>query len=302
MSTPSLAHVRWHGFLFLAITSIGWALNWPAIKILLREWPPLFSRGVAGVAAAVILAVIALARRESLKVPRGSGAALLFASFTNVFAWMGFGTMAMKHLSISEAALLVYTMPIWAMLFAWPLRGARPTLRDVASVVLGVLGMAILFGGHGFAFGADKLAGMALALASAMLFALGSVMARGPLPMPPVSAVAWQAGLGCLPMVILGWIFERPDMGALSALGFADLVYMALVPMGVCYLAWFAALKRLPASTAAMGTLTVPIMGVAAGAIVLGDPLGWRVIAAGALTLPGVALALQSKRTGSASS
>ena len=298
MSTPSSSRARWHGFLFLAVTSIGWALNWPAIKILLREWPPLFSRGVAGVAAAVILAGIAFARRESLAVPRGSGPALLFASFTNVFAWMGFGTMAMKHLSISEAALLVYTMPIWAMLFAWPLRGVRPTLRDVVSVVLGVLGMVILFGGHGFAFGADKLVGMALALASAILFALGSVMARGPLPMPPVSAVAWQAGLGCLPMVILGWIFERPDMGALSALGFADLIYMTLVPMGVCYLAWFAALKRLPASTAAMGTLTVPIMGVAAGAAVLGEPLGWRVIAAGALTLAGVALALRSKRTG----
>lgn len=296
MSTPSPSHVRWHGFLFLAVTSIGWALNWPAIKILLREWPPLFSRGVAGVAAAVILAGIAFTRRDSLKVPRGSGVALLFASFTNVFAWMGFGTMAMKHLSISEAALLVYTMPIWAMLFAWPLRGVRPTPRDIVSVVLGALGMVILFGGHGFAFGTDKLVGMALALASAILFALGSVMARGPLPMPPVSAVAWQAGLGCLPMVILGWIFERPDMGALSTLGFADLVYMALVPMGVCYLAWFAALKRLPASTAAMGTLTVPIMGVAAGAIVLGDPLGWRVIAAGAFTLAGVALALQSKR------
>jgi drug/metabolite transporter (DMT)-like permease len=294
----SSSHARWHGFLFLAITSIGWGMNWPAIKILLREWPPLFSRGVAGVAAALILAAIATARGESLKVPRGVTLTLLFASFTNVFAWMGFGTMAMKYLSISEAALLVYTMPIWAMLFAWPLRGARPGLRDIAALVLGLAGMAILFGGHGFAFGADKLFGMALALASAILFALGAVMAKGPLPMPPVSAVAWQAGLGCLPMVMLGWIFERPDLNALSAFGFADLVYMTIGPMGICYLTWFAALKRLPAATAAMGTLTVPIMGVAAGAVFLGDPLGWREFTAGALTLAGVALALRSKRTG----
>jgi drug/metabolite transporter (DMT)-like permease len=294
----SSPQARWHGFLFLAMTSIGWALNWPAIKILLREWPPLFSRGVAGVAAAVILAAIATARGDSLKVPRGTMPTLLFASFTNVFAWMGFGTMAMKYLSISEAALLVYTMPIWALLFAWPLRGARPGVRDIAAVLLGTLGMVILFGGHGFAFGADKIFGMALALASAVLFALGSVLAKGPLPMPPLSAVAWQAGLGCLPMIVLGWIFERPDMGALSAFGFADLVYMTLVPMGVCYLAWFAALKRLPAATAAMGTLTVPVMGIAAGAVFLGDPLGWRELAAGVLTLAGVALALRSKRAG----
>jgi drug/metabolite transporter (DMT)-like permease len=292
------SHARWHGFLFLAITSIGWGLNWPAIKILLRDWPPLFSRGVAGIAAAVILASIAAARGDSLKVPRGTMPTLLFASFTNVFAWMGFGTMAMKYLSISEAALLVYTMPIWAMLFAWPLRGARPSLRDIAAVVLGICGMAILFGGHGFAFGPDKIFGMVLALASATLFALGSVLAKGPLPMPPLSAVAWQAGLGCLPMIVLGWMFERPNVSALSAFGFADLVYMTLVPMGVCYLAWFAALKRLPAATAAMGTLTVPILGVAAGAVFLGDPIGWRELAAGVLTLTGVGLALQSKRAG----
>ena len=301
MRTPS-SHARWHGLLFLAATTVGWALNWPAIKILLREWPPLFSRGVAGVAAAAVLAVVVIARGESLKVPRGVTPTLLFASFTNVFAWMGFGTMAMKYLSISEAALLVYTMPIWAMLFAWPLRGARPGVRDIAALVLGTLGMVILFGGHGFAFGADKIFGMALALASAILFALGSVMAKGPLPLPPVSAVAWQAGLGCLPMIVLGSIFEHPDMGALSAFGFADLVYMTLVPMGVCYLAWFAALKRLPAATAAMGTLTVPVMGIAAGALFLGEPLGWRELTAGALTLAGVALALRSKRVESASS
>jgi drug/metabolite transporter (DMT)-like permease len=189
-------------------------------------------------------------------------------------------------------------MPIWAMLFAWPLRGARPSVRDIAALVLGVCGMVILFGGHGFAFGADKIVGMVLALASATLFALGSVLAKGPLPMPPLSAVAWQAGLGCLPMIVLGGMFERPDVNALSAFGFADLVYMALVPMGVCYLAWFAALKRLPAATAAMGTLTVPILGVASGALFLGDPLGWREFAAGAFTLTGVALALRSKQAG----
>jgi drug/metabolite transporter (DMT)-like permease len=99
-------------------------------------------------------------------------------------------------------------------------------------------------------------------------------------------------------MIVLGWMFERPNVSALSAFGFADLVYMTLVPMGVCYLAWFAALKRLPAATAAMGTLTVPILGVAAGAVFLGDPIGWRELTAGILTLTGVGLALQSKRAG----
>jgi drug/metabolite transporter (DMT)-like permease len=68
---------------------------------------------------------------------------------------------------------------------------------------------------------------------------------------------------------------------------------MALGPMGVCYLAWFAALRRLPAATAAIGTLTVPIIGIIAAAMMLGEPLGIREALAMVLTLAGVALALQ---------
>ena len=93
---PDHLSARWTGFLFLAVTTTGWAANWVAIKILLREWPPLFSRGVSGVAAAVLMAAVAVAFRESLKVPRRAVVPLLFAAFTNVFAWMGFGTMSMK--------------------------------------------------------------------------------------------------------------------------------------------------------------------------------------------------------------
>ena len=291
ISVPNSA--RWIGFLFLAVTSIGWAVNWAAIKILLREWPPLFSRGVSGVAAAIVLACLAAVLGESLKIPRHTIVPLLFAAFTNVFAWMGFSTMAMKYLAVSEGTLLVYTMPIWATLFAWPILGKRPTLRDIVALVLGLAGLCVLLSAYGFALGPDKFVGIALALASAILFALGGVMTKSPLPMAPTALVAWQVGLGCFPMIILGLLFEHPSFGAITTSGLIVLIYMVLGPMGICYLSWFAALRRLPAATAAIGTLSVPIIGVIAAAVMLGEPLGVREALAMALTLAGVALALQ---------
>ncbi len=285
------------GFLFLAITSLGWALNWAAIKILLREWPPLFARGIAGVAAALLLAGIAAAFGESLRIPRRALRPLLFAAFTNVFAWMGFSTVAMKYLAVSEAALLVYTMPIWATLFAWPILGSRPTLHDVIGLLLGLSGLAVLLGTGDITLGPDKLIGIALALASAALFALGSVLTKSPLPIPPTALVAWQVGLGCFPMIVLGLVFEHPDIAALTTPGWTALIYMTLGPMAVCYLTWFAALRRLPATTAAIGTLTVPVMGIIAAAIMLGEPLGTRETLAMTLTLAGVALALRRPKS-----
>ena len=127
---------RARGLHFLLITAIGWGLNWPAIKFLLQEWPPLFSRGLAGVMAAALLAAVALARGERLALPPRDLPRMAVASFTNVFAWMGFTTIAMQWLTVGEGAMLVYTMPIWATLFAWPLRGARPGPLGIAALCL----------------------------------------------------------------------------------------------------------------------------------------------------------------------
>lgn len=268
-------------------------MNWPAVKLLLLEWPPLFSRGVAGVAAAVLLAAIAASRGESLRVSPRYFPRLAFAAFTNVFAWMGFGTVAMKYLPISEAALLAYTMPIWTMLFAWPILGERPTLRSVIALVLAFAGLAVLFSGQHFSFDQAKIMGVALALGAAVLFAFGSVTARTPIPLKPIALVAWLVGLGCLPMIVLGLLIEHPDIAALSPRGWALMVYMTLGPMAIAYLTWFAALRRLQPAAATTGSLGVPIVGVCAGALFLGDPFGLREIAALVLTLAGVALALR---------
>jgi len=281
------------GFLCLVVTAFGWALNWPLMKLLLQQWPPLFARGLAGMLAAAILAALALGRRESLKVPRAAIPRLIFASFTNVFAWMGFGTMAMKYVTVGEGALIAYTMPIWAMLFAWPFLHVRPTLRDVAALVLGIAGVAVLLGADGFDFTAAKLIGIALALACAILFALGNVLNREAFPMPPLVVVAWQVGLGCFVMLVLGVAFEHPDLGAITPIGIACFVYMTLVPMGLCYLTWFETLRRLPPTSASTGMLLVPVIGVVSAAFILGEPLGLREVAAMVLTLGGVTLALR---------
>ena len=269
---------KWIGLLCLGVTAFGWALNWPLMKLLLQQWPPLFARGLAGVAAAAILFSIAKARGQPLDVPREALPRLLFASFTNVFAWMGFSKVEMKFVPVGEGALIVYTMPIWATLLAWPLAGIRPKLVDIAALVLGVGGIAVLLGGNGFFFDSGRIIGIVLLLA---------------LPMPPLVVVAWQVGLGCLAMLILGIAFEQPNYGALTAEGLACFIYMTLVPMGLCYLTWFETLRRLPPSSASTGMLLVPLIGVISAALILGEPLGLREVVAMVLTLGGVTLALQ---------
>src|SRR6266550_4146052 len=72
------------GLMFLAITSVGWGFNWPVTKYLLSELPPLTLRGSTGVIGATLLAVLALARSQSLKVERHLWPRLMLAALLNV--------------------------------------------------------------------------------------------------------------------------------------------------------------------------------------------------------------------------
>ena len=102
------------GVLLLVATSIGWGLNWPVTKHLLTELPPLSVRGLSGIVGAVLLALLALAFRQSLKVPRAQWARLVLLSGLNVTAWMALMGLALVYLPASEAAVMAYSMPVWA--------------------------------------------------------------------------------------------------------------------------------------------------------------------------------------------
>lgn len=289
--TAAEAANRKIGLILLVVTACGWGLNWSVLKFVLLDWPPLFARGMAGLLGAAGLAIVALLRGERLAVPREFCLPLVMAAAINVFAWMGFTALSLNWLKVSEGALIAYSMPIWAMLIAWPLHGERPDRRSLLALALGVAGISILMGGPNFAV--QKLPGVLFGLAAAIFFAIGTVMARKPIAMPFTALTAWQVALGCLPMVALSLVLEQPHLLALSSQGLVGLAYMAAAPMALCYLTWFGALKRLPTAAAATGMLIVPIVGTLSAVPLLGDALGPREILAISVALSGVGLALR---------
>lgn len=284
------------GRLLAVLTAVGWGLGWPAMKIAMHDWPPLFARGTAGIVAAAGLALVAVLRGEALRPPPASIGRLGLAAAINVFAWMGFTALSLLWLRVSEAALLTFSMPIWVTLLAWPVLGERPTTRSVVALCLGVAGLLLLVGPNANA-GAQALPGIVLAISAAALFALGVVTSRQPIPLAPIALTAWLVGLGSTAMVAVGWAVERPNVGALTGTGAGAIAYMAVGPMALCYLAWFGAIRRISPTTASTVILLVPVIGAAGAAAFLGESLGAREVSAFALTLAGVALALRTSRS-----
>jgi len=283
------------GLIFLGVASVGWGLNFPIMKHLLTEWPPLSSRGLCGIVGAVALAVIALARQQPLRVPPRMWLRLTLVSLLSIGGWTAFMGLALLWLKASEAAVLGISIPVWVAFLAWPILGERLSPVRAVALLTALAGIAVLIGGNGIDASLDKLPGIVCALAGAVCVGLGTVLTKHfPLAMPPLPLAAWQIGLGCLPIAIIGVAVEHPQLAALSTVGWASMIYMTLIQFCLCYVCWFAALGRLPAATASIGTLLVPVVGVLAAAAMLHEPLGLREITALAFTLGGVAIALRS--------
>ena len=96
--------------------------------------------------------------------------------------------------------------------------------------------------------------------------------------------------LGTIPVLVLAQ-WEHPVWGGVTHGGWASIAYISSLPLSVAYLAWFRALKLVPASTAATTVLVSPMVGVIGSTLLLGEALGPRQLIALAMTLTGVALA-----------
>ncbi|WLA79242.1 DMT family transporter [Bradyrhizobium elkanii] len=283
------------GLAFLVVASTGWGLNFPIMKFLLTEWPPLSSRGLCGVVGAVALGLVALVRGQTLRVPDGMWLRLALVSTLSIGGWVASMGLALIWLRASEAAVLGITIPVWVALVAWPVLGERVSLPRALALAVALAGIAALIGGGGIDASLGKLPGILFALAGAICVGLGTVLTKSfKLAMPPLSLAAWQLAIGCVPIAIIGVLIEQPQLAALSQFGWASMIYTTLIQFCLCYVCWFAALERLPAATASIGTLLVPVVGVLAAAAMLREPLSTSDIAALVVTFAAVAVALRT--------
>ena len=144
------------GLVLLAITSVGWGLNFPIMKNLLSEWPPLSSRGLCGIAGAAALALFALARGEKLSVPRPMWLRLLLVSMLTIGGWVAFMGLALLWLNASEAAVLGISIPVWVAFLAWPILGERLSPLRAVALTVALAGIAVLIGGNGLEASVEK--------------------------------------------------------------------------------------------------------------------------------------------------
>ena len=277
----------------LAALALAWGCNWPAMKLVFAEFPVWWFRGFSGTAAG--LAVLGIAAwRQGRILPRapGSWRWLAVAGLLNVTIWQVATGYGVQLLGSGHAAVLAFTMPLWAGLIAWLAMGERVDARFGLALAMGMAGVALL-SVRGGGFAAADLPGMGLMVAAAIGWALGTIHAkRGRPDLPMLATTGWQIVLGSLPIVAL-WPLVEPMRWPEASLGaWGAGAYVTAIALIVGYVCWFRLVEILPAHVASLSTLAVPATAMASSALLLGEPLGPRELAALALMLGALAIVL----------
>jgi drug/metabolite transporter (DMT)-like permease len=256
--------------LLLIVLCLGWGTTWVTMRMALEQIPP-FSMRVATLSlGAFVLTSFARFQGRKFAIPRGrTWIHICMASLFNIVAFSVFTPFAQLSAETSRVAIMVYTMPIWAAMLALPILGERLTPTRMVALGLCIAGMSILIAPLA---GLGIPTGIMLALAAAMSWAAGTVYLKwAKLDGDPMAITIWQLVFGIVVIAVCVPLFEgglHLNGGAWSLFG---LIYSGIIGSGLCYFLWFDIVRRLPASTAALGILSSPVIGVITAMVVLGE-------------------------------
>lgn len=276
------------------IVSLGlaWGFNWPAVRLALVEIPPWTLRAVAFWLATAILFCVLAATGRSLRVPRAHWARLIVVGILSIAAYNIFSAFAQLTATTSRAAVLSYTMPIWAVLLARVFLGEPFDKRRRIGLGLGAAGLVAL--GWPLLMSGQLSIGLLYALMSGIVWAAGSVfLKRWPIAASAPVITAWQLGIAAVTMTVGMLLFEgMPTHLPTLPATYAGLVYNILIGQALASTLWFTILGTMPAGVAAIGSLLVPAVGVIGATLILGErptPTDWTglvlIVAAAAVVL-----------------
>jgi drug/metabolite transporter (DMT)-like permease len=268
------------------------------MKVVVAELPVATFRTICCGFGGIILLALARAGGERLEVPSADRWPLLWVSIFNITFWHVGTAVGLTMIAASRASIIAFTMPVWAALLAALLLAERLTPPKLLGLALGLAGLGILVAPDLERFLAAPL-GVLAVLGAAMSWALGTVlMKRHRWSISAAQLSGWQLLVGGIPIFIATPFLDDPiaALAGLSAKAALTLVFVLAFAMVFAQWTWVRLVRILPASTAAIGSMAVPVVGVLSSTLLIGESLGASEIASLALVVAAIALVLIPRR------
>lgn len=259
-------------FVLMCTVWLSWGLCYPMTAIALAGFDVMTLRVAVQIVGALALLAQAVLSQKRLAIRREAWPDLVIAGLLNMTILTICMNLGVYLMSPGRASVLVYTMPIWAALFARWLLGEKLTPNRVAGLVLGAAGVAAM-ASQDLSQLRDAPLGAVLTIVAAMSYGLGTVwLKRRAWHADPSVVAFWQLAIGTVPILaIWGAISAPPDLGRAGPAQWGALVFIGLVGNGLAYFAWFRVVQLLPAGVSAISALFVPCVGILSSIVLAGE-------------------------------
>lgn len=245
-----------------------WGINWPIWRISLRDTGGVEFIALRAVVTSAALLAFMLALRRPLS-PRPFWPLMIMGLLQGV-GMNGLSMLAVAFSGPTKATIFAYTMPFWTVLFARLILHEEIKPRHWIAMAAGAVGLGIVA-----AAGGSRLSdlGAAFAVAGGICWALGTVIWKWTIErhdVDPMTMVTWQNLFSILPLGIGAWLMHEPPMHWTPWL-ICAFSYNVVVTAVFAWVLWFWVLQRLPAVTAGMSSLAIPVVSILTSYVFVGE-------------------------------
>ena len=257
-------------YIALAILTLIWGGNWVVMKLALQSAHPVILNVQRTWLAILVLFAVLFWRRGRL-LPESWLAVIVTGVFQTTINF-GSTTMALAGGGAGRTSVLVFTMPFWTLLLAWPVLHERVKGYQWLAVAFALAGMVLLVEPWQWQ---GELAPKLWAVLSGFGWAAGTIATkyfqRGQ-RFDALNFIAWQMLLGVLPLTLLPFVLDLPAT-QWSVTYVLLLAQVGAISTALGFLLWIAVLRWLPAGTASLNIFAIPVIALLSSMAVFGERL-----------------------------
>lgn len=283
MPTPTLP-LR-HFLLALAVVAV-WGTNFVVIQIALEKLPPLFFSALRFTFAFFPCALL---------LPRPAVPWRNLAAYGLLIGVGQFGLMSFAmngHITPGLASLVLQAHVFFTIFLSMFLMGERVRRMQWAALAVALAGIAVI---AAHTDGNTSGSGLAMIILAASSWGVGNMVARRAGRVNMVAYVVWSSAFAALPLLLLSFVVEGGPailngIHAANAGTWAAVAWQSFGNALFGFAVWAWLLARYPAATVSPISLLVPVFGMSAAGVILGEPMpSWK-LAAMTLVMAGLAL------------
>jgi len=280
-------------YLGFIVMCFFWGSSWAAVKLGLETVPIFFSIGIRFSIASIILGLIIIVLRLGVPADKKFWKLVLFLCITAFAVPLVLIYRAQAHINSGLASVLFATFPLWvAILSHYFLPDEKITFQRVVGIVLGFIGVVIIFH-DGFSEMSDTtILGMAAIILGAFIQALSLVgIRRFAGEIHPVLLIFWPVLFSAIIMFAVSMATEDYSSVIFDAKAIASIVYLSVFCTVIAFVINFWLIKHMEAVILSLSAFITPVIAVFIGVKIMGEGFTSMIYIGSAIVLIGTAVA-----------